>query len=145
MKYLAIDYGQKRTGLAVSDAGGRMAFPRAALAMRGKDVFFAELLALAREEEARAFVVGLPVRGDGTDSETTRQARNMAARLKRRTDLPIYLMEETLSSFDAEERLRAAGKNGNSILRSLDGAAAAAILESFLNLPEDRRQGLRLA
>ena len=53
MKYLAIDYGQKRTGLAVSDPEERMAFPRATLAMRGKDAFFAELLALAESEGIR--------------------------------------------------------------------------------------------
>ena len=75
MKYLAIDYGQKRTGLAVSDPEERMAFPRATLAMRGKDAFFAELLALAESEGIRAFVVGLPLRSNSEDSETTRQAR----------------------------------------------------------------------
>ena len=47
--------------------------------MRGKDAFFAELLALAESEGIRAFVVGLPLRSNGEDSETTRQARNMAA------------------------------------------------------------------
>ena len=94
MKYLAIDYGQKRTGIAVSDVGGRMAFPRAVLVMRGKDAFFAELLALAEEEDIQAFVVGLPIRGNGEDSETTRQVRNMVERLKRRTVLPVYLMED---------------------------------------------------
>lgn len=139
MKYLGIDYGQKRTGIALTDAGGRMAFPFRVLAMRGKDIFFAELLALAREEGAEAFVVGLPLRSDGTDSETTRQARNMAARLKRRTDLPVYFMPETLSSFEAEDRLRRAGKSGASLRDKLDAAAAAAILESFLALPPEGR------
>ena len=47
MKYLGIDYGQKRTGIAVTAPGGTMAFPRRTLIMRGKDAFFAELLALA--------------------------------------------------------------------------------------------------
>ena len=77
--------------------------------MRGKDAFFAELLALAESEGIRAFVVGLPLRSNGEDSETTRQARNMAARLARRTDLPVYLMPELLSSHEAESRLRQAG------------------------------------
>lgn len=139
MKYLAIDYGLKRTGIAVSDQSGRMAFPRTVISMRGKDAFFAELLALAEEEKAEAFVVGLPLRGDGTDSETTRMVRNMAARLARRTPLPVYLMPEGLSSWDAEERLREAGKNGKKRTATLDQAAAAAILESFLALPDARR------
>jgi len=139
MKFLAIDYGQKRTGTAISDPNGILAFPRATIIMRGKDAFFAELLSLAEAEGAQAFVVGLPLRENGEDSEATRQARNMAARLKRRTSLPVYFMPEALSSHDAESRLRAAGKNDKVVRDTLDRAAAAAILESFLALPEERR------
>lgn len=139
MKFLAIDYGRKRTGLAVSDPRGLMAFPRATILMRGKDAFFAELFALAGSESVQAFVIGLPLRSNGEDSETTRQVRNAAARLKRRTTLPVYFMPENFSSHDAECRLREAGKSGKSIKEGLDRAAAAAILESFLALPEERR------
>lgn len=116
-----------------------MAFPRLTLSMRGKDVFFAELLALAEEERVQAFVVGLPLRSDMQDSETTRQVRNMVKRLERRSPLPIYFMPETLSSHDAEARLREAGLKGNRLRERLDRAAAVSILESFLALPEARR------
>jgi putative Holliday junction resolvase len=139
MKYLAIDYGQKRTGIALSDPDGVFAFPRAVLLMRGRDAFFAALLALAEKEKADAFVVGLPLRQNGEDSESARRARNLAARLKRRSSLPVYFMPETLSSFEAESRLREAGKNPAQRRNRLDSAAAAAILESFLLLPESRR------
>jgi putative Holliday junction resolvase len=144
MRYMGIDYGQQRTGIAVSDSGGAMAFPRAALLMRGKERFFAELLALAAEERVEAFVVGLPRRGNGEESESTRQARNMAARLSRRTPLPVYLMDEYLSSHEAESRLRESGASGKNLKAKLDAAAAAGILESFLSLPEDRKKALRL-
>lgn len=140
MKYLAIDYGLKRTGLAVSDAGESFAFPRPAILMRGKEAFFSDLLALAEADHIQAFVVGLPLRGNGEDSETTRMVRNMAARLTRRTTLPVYFMPEILSSHDAEARLRESGKHGAKLRQSLDSAAAAAILESFLALPPHRRQ-----
>ena len=139
MKFLCIDYGQKRTGLAVCDPGERMAFPREMLLMRGKDRFFNELLAVAEREQAEAFVIGLPLRENGEDSETTRQVRNMAARLKRRSDLPVYFMEEALSSYEAESRLREAGSGGKALKSKLDSAAAVAILESFLALPGFRR------
>lgn len=142
MRYLAIDYGLKRTGIALSDPGGAMAFPREAIAMRGKDAFFAELLGLAQSEGVEAFVVGLPLYLDGEESETTRMIRNMAARLKRRSPLPVYLMPEALSSWDAENRLREAGKHGKEKRRRLDSSAAAAILESFLALPGERRAAL---
>lgn len=139
MKYLCIDYGQKRTGIAVCDAAESMVFPRATLNMRGKEIFFLELLAVAREEKASAFVIGLPIRENGEDSETTRQVRNMATRLKRRTPLPIYFMLESLSSFDAEIRLREAGIGGKKLKEKLDSIAAVAILESFLALPPEKR------
>ena len=132
MKYLGIDYGQKRTGIAVTDPDATMAFPRRTLLMHGKDVFFAELLALAEEERAEAFVVGLPLRQDGSDSETTRQVRNMVERLQRRSPLPVHLVPEALSSWDAEARLRAAGKGGKDLRDRLDQAAAVAILETFI-------------
>ena len=140
MKYLAIDYGLKRTGIAVSDPGGTMAFPREPIAMAGKDAFFAALLALAQSEGVEAFVVGLPLYLNGDESETTRMVRNMAARLQRRSPLPVYLMPEALSSWDAEARLREAGKHGKELQRKLDSSAAVAILESFLALPVERRQ-----
>ena len=139
MKYLGIDYGQKRTGIAVTDPGGSMAFPRCTLAMHGKDAFFAELLALIEQEQPGGIVVGLPLYLDGTESETTRQVRNMVARLKRRCPLPVYMVEEALSSFDAEEQMKAAGADRKKRKECLDQAAAVAILESFLSLPDNRR------
>jgi putative Holliday junction resolvase len=146
MKYLGIDYGQKRTGIAVSDPSGIMAFPRRTILMRGREAFFAELLALAGEEGAEAFVVGLPLRLDGSDSETTRQVRNMAGSLRRRTCLPVHLVEETLSSWDAQRLLRAAGKMGKDLSALKDQAAAVAILETFLQgiRPDPRESALEI-
>jgi RNAse H-fold protein YqgF len=139
MKYLGIDYGIKRTGLAVTDPGGIMAFPRTTLHMKGKDAFFAELFAVIKAEDIEAVVIGLPLRSDGTDSETTRMVRNMAARFRRRSPLPAYFMPETLSSHQAEELLKEAGQRGRGLWHKTDEAAAVLILESFLALPPERR------
>lgn len=149
MKYLAIDYGGKRTGIAVSDSAGMMAFPRRTLSMRGREAFFAELLALAAAEEAEAFVVGIPLRRDGTDGETARRVRAMVEGLRRRVSLPVYLVEETLSSWEGEQRLREAGLKGRDLRARRDQAAAVAILETFLrdaspeNSPAGRGQQAR--
>jgi len=102
MKYLAIDYGQKRTGIAVSDGGGSMAFPRKTIQMRTREAFFEELLALIEAEAPDAVVIGLPLNLDGEETLTTRQTRNFAKNLKKKTPLPIFWMEEALSSFEAE-------------------------------------------
>ncbi|MDR2605587.1 MAG: Holliday junction resolvase RuvX [Desulfovibrio sp.] len=144
VKYLAVDYGEKRCGFAVSDAEGRGAFPRPALAVRGRKHFLAATAALAQEENAGAVVLGLPLRLDGGENPASARLLGIAASLARRIGLPLYLMPEALSSCEAEERLREAGKKGKKLKNALDGAAAAAILESFRNLPEDRKRLLML-
>ncbi len=140
MKYLAIDYGQKRTGIAVSDAGGQMAFPRTTILMRTRDTFFAELLALIAAESPDAVVIGLPINLDGEESLTTRQARNFAKSLARRTPLPLFWMEEALSSYEAERDLREAGRSAAKGRAVLDQQAAVRILQSFIDQPEAKRR-----
>lgn len=138
MKYLAIDYGEKRTGIAVSDAGGSMAFARATIHKTTRELFWKELCGMIAGEEAGALVVGMPKTADGNDTGTIRQIRNFIASLRRRVDLPIHIVEETLSSFEAEQKLREAKKNR----AGLDAAAAAGILQSFLDRQERGRPPL---
>ena len=125
MKYLAIDYGQKRTGIAVSDAGGRMAFPRKTILMNTRAAFFEELITLIEAEAPDAVVIGLPINLDGEESLTTRQARNFV---------------KSLSSYEAERDLRAAGRSAAKGRAVLDQQAAVRILQSFLDQPEDKRK-----
>lgn len=139
MKYLAVDFGLRRTGIAVTDEEGRMAFPRRTLKRITADAFFASLLEVLEEERPEVLVVGLPIDLDGKETLTTRQVRNFVKRLKRRTSLPIYWMPELLSSFEAEEDLRRAGRRGAAVRAVLDQQAAVRILESFLAQPEERR------
>jgi len=140
MKFIGVDYGQKRTGIAVSDPDGRLAFPRRTIIMGTREAFFTEFLALLEEEEAQAIVVGLPLHTDGTPNLTTRQVENFVARLKRRTPLPVFWMEEVLTSFEAESDLREAGKRGRAVRALIDQQAAVRILETFLNQPEQQRR-----
>ncbi|SHJ41261.1 Holliday junction resolvase RuvX [Halodesulfovibrio aestuarii] len=140
MKYIAIDYGTKRTGLAASDTGGNMAFPRMTLIMKTREKFFTELLAFIEKETPDAIVVGLPMTLDGEETLMSRQVRNFLARLRRRCDLPIFIITEALSSFEAELELRDAGLKGHEIDKVVDQQAAVRILESFLHLSEEHRQ-----
>ena len=139
MKYLAVDYGLRRTGIAVSDAQGRMAFPRRTLILGARERFFADLAACLAEEAPDAIVVGLPLSMDGSESLTTRQARHFVERLKRRTDVPVFWMNEQLSSYEARQDLRAAGVRGARLRKVADQQAACRILESFLAQPEHTR------
>jgi putative Holliday junction resolvase len=139
MKYLAVDYGQKRTGIAVSDSEGRMAFPLRTLIKSTRERFFAELSACLAEEAPDAIVVGLPLSMDGSESLSTRQARRFVERLKRRTAVQLFWMNEALSSHEAEQNLRAAGVPGARLRDIVDQEAACRILESFLAQPEPVR------
>ncbi len=142
MKYLAIDFGLKRTGIAVTDDGGHMAFARSTITW-GRNgtraTFFSTLMEIIQKEAPSAIVVGLPCAEDGTDSLTTRQVRNFVKSLKRRTTLPIFWMNERLSSFEALDRLHQAGVYGAKVEAVLDQQAAVCILESFLSMPEHTR------
>lgn len=146
LKYLCLDYGEKRVGVAVGlmEEGGPapLAFPRPAILRSTRLAFFERLLELLEEEQPAAVVIGLPVRRDGSESLATRQVRNFAASLRRRCGLPLYFMDETLSSSEAESRLREGGHTGLRASRAsglIDSQAAVGILESFLSLPEERR------
>ena len=132
MRVLGIDYGQVRVGLALTDPEGRMAFPRPALVRTTRDALFAALLDLIQAEGVQAVVVGLPLTLDGEDSLTTRQTRNFAESLARRTTAPVHLMDERLSSAAAQEQLKEAGLCSRKMKNRLDSQAAVQILESWI-------------
>ncbi len=131
MKYLGIDFGIKRVGLAVSSNDGIHAFPLCTYERTTRDALFAFILETAEKENIQAFVIGLPLSMSGEDTLTTSQVRNFTQSLQRRTELPIYLIDETLSSFEAEDYIsHVKPKNRKKIL---DQAAAMQILSSFLS------------
>jgi putative Holliday junction resolvase len=130
MKLLGIDYGQKRVGLAISS--GTLVFPYKTLVRTTRDKLFADLLDICDAENVTDIVLGLPLYLDGEESLTTRQVRNFRASLARRTDRPIHLVNEVLTSFDARSRLREAGVSARKSDGLLDQMAAVCILETFL-------------
>ena len=137
-----MDYGLARTGLAVSDPDGRMAFPLATVRLQDypdRKLFLAALAEKIIETGAEAVVVGLPLTQDGEESLTTRQVRNVTQRLKRRVPLPFYYLVEELSSEEAWADLREAGLKMRKRKAVLDQQAAVRILSSFLSLaPQER-------
>lgn len=129
---LAIDYGQARVGLAVTDPLARVVFPLRTIAWETRDALFGELLAVIRAQAIARIVVGYPVRAGGDEGLTGRQVRNFVARLGRRTALPVEYVDEAHSTEEAAERLREAGHAGRELLARVDAQAAAVILERYL-------------
>ena len=130
MKILGIDYGQKRIGLAM--AQGSMAFPFRTLEKTTRDRLFSDLLAVIESEGVETIVLGLPLDMNGEETLTTRQVLNFRDSLARRTEVPIQLVNEALTSFDARERLREAGVPERRHMEMLDQMAAVCILETYL-------------
>ncbi len=138
MKLVGVDFGLERTGVAATDPDGILAYPLETLVLTregSRKALLASLAALIARERAEAVVVGLPLMPDGTESLTTRQIRNMAARLQRRVACPCLFMNELLSSEAAATDLREAGVRRSRVKAVLDQQAAVRILESYLSQP----------
>ncbi len=138
---LAIDPGARRHGLALSDASGTLATPWQVVEGGGSieddaDRLAAIVTALKAEDDGLAtIVVGLPLRLDGTPNEQTARARALALRLETVTGLPIVLQDERLTSREAEQRLALRMTDWRKRKERIDAAAAAVILQDYLDTP----------
>ena len=139
MRIVGLDVGERRIGVAVSDVTRTLARPLGVLRPAGLDVDAVRLSAdeigrLAREEDGVAsIVVGLPRRLDGTPTDMTRRVEQFARQLEARTALPVTLQDERLSSREAESRLALREKDWRVRKQRLDAAAAAVILQDYLD------------
>jgi putative Holliday junction resolvase len=130
MRYLAIDHGSKRTGLAICDAEETIASPLRVLNSRA-DVL-TRIAEIVQAEGVGAIVLGLPLNMDGSEGPQAAKARAFAEQLGRQVGLAIYFQDERLSSFGAQEKLAPAGLSRARKRDLLDAVAAAEILQSFL-------------
>ncbi len=133
MKAAAIDLGKVRVGLAVADELGLLAHPRPYLDGRNPRTLLGALARLADEEGIGVFVVGLPRSLSGAEGPPARRARRFAAELAERTGREVELMEEWLSTKDARARLRDGGLDERAVRERVDSAAAALLLQSWLD------------
>lgn len=130
MKYLAIDYGAKRTGLAVCDPGEMMTFPFGVL--RSPKNLVESIEQIVAAEHIDGIVLGLPLNMDGSQGPQAKEVMAFAERLKQRVSVPVHLQDERLSSFGAQERLLMTGLSKAKQRELLDAVAAAEILQAFL-------------
>jgi putative Holliday junction resolvase len=129
-KTLAVDPGDKRTGLAISAGAIAVALPT--LAMRGDGKDLDRIAKIASDAGAERIIVGLPLNMDGTEGPRATAAREFADDLRGRTDLPVEMWDERLSTAAGEARLREAGLDRRELSKRSDAAAAIVILESYL-------------
>ncbi len=131
MRYLAIDYGLKRTGLAVCDADETLASPLVVLT--GQGGLIEKIRQAAADQAVDAIVFGLPLNMDGTEGDQAKRVRDFAAETIKQIKLPLFFQDERLSTFDAEKKLAALGITRKKKKKHLDAIAAAAILQAFID------------
>ena len=138
-RWLGVDYGKKRIGIAICDPGESFASPAATLDSSGTVAGDARLvLKWARQNEIDAFVVGLPLNMDGSEGPQAILTGKFAASLREQSQMTVELWDERLSSFQADEYMRKAGVKGSQQKKMRDALAAQVILHSFLDA---RRSG----
>ena len=132
-RLLAIDPGTKRIGLAVSDENRIIATPLAAIDRTSWKKLLSEVRAVIASYDAVAVVVGLPLNTDGTESFMSQEARNMAEKFTLSLDIPVYLQDERVTTYEARGRLWERGIEPSKTKQFVDSEAAAIILTDFLD------------
>jgi putative Holliday junction resolvase len=136
MRYLAIDYGTKRTGLAICDADETIASPLTVI--HGQKELLEKIAKLVKAEDVGAIVLGLPLNMDDSQGPQAKLVLKFAEKLRKSLQIPVHLQDERLSSFGAEEKLFSVDLSRSEVKERLDAVSAAEILESFL---EQKRPG----
>jgi len=134
-RILAIDYGERRIGLAISDPTGIIASPAGVIVRRaGKRPPIAEIIRRAVALEARGFVMGLPLDGNGDETPRSTEARTIALELTKRTGMPVDLVDERYTTAAALRAVREMGGSTKGRKGDVDALAATVLLQHALRL-----------
>jgi putative Holliday junction resolvase len=133
MRFLGIDFGEKRIGLAISDPEGRLAVPLTTLARRNDRSALRQIAEIARQEGIERLVLGEPVDLDGQRGAIAGRVRRFGARLAEMTGLPVEWIDEALTSAEAAGRLRQAGIATRYEPGRIDAVAAQILLQDALD------------
>jgi putative Holliday junction resolvase len=152
-RILAVDYGRARMGLAVADAQARLARPLGILARKNRNDDLRRLHEIVREHGVKRIVIGLPLRLDGSKGEMAEEVERFAERVRKQIGLPVELVDERLTSWEAENLLeeKGGGRSGGAVssgrkqkkesAKSVDALAAAVILREYLARAEMAGKG----
>ena len=141
MRYLALDLGNRRIGLATGGDEGMPAVPAGHLERKTLRQDLDRVLAAAEQRNAGAIVVGIPYSLSGEIGPQAKLAQGFVRELRRRTELPVHVVDERFSSVEAEGLLRESGVQPSRQKGDVDAMAAALILERFLAHPRPSGEG----
>jgi putative Holliday junction resolvase len=135
-RVLAIDYGERRIGLAISDPTRTIASPAGYILRRtGKRPPVAEMLRRIQELEVGEVVLGLPLDGNGDDTDRSREVRKIAQQLAERSGLPVRLVDERFTTAAALRAVKVLGGSTEGRKGDVDALAATVLLQHALQLP----------
>lgn len=132
MRFLAVDLGAKRTGLAVGDDRTRIVSPLAVIALPNGEALIDAIAKAADDHGIDALVVGLPFNMDGTEGKPARATRSFGAALGAALGRPVHFQDERLTSFAADEAMARSGRTHGEKRALRDALAAKELLEDFL-------------
>jgi putative Holliday junction resolvase len=130
---MGIDLGERRIGLSVSHGASMLVLPAGHLERAKLKYDVDRILEMAQEREIEGFVVGLPYTLSGDVGVQAKRAQGFVRALRKRTNLPVYTVDESFTTFEAEGILRAAGQQPSRQRGAVDSAAAVLILQRFLD------------
>ena len=132
-RIVAIDIGTKRVGIAVCDELRIAVRPLALIERKSWKKLLSQVKQILGEYDAAALVLGLPYNFDGTESEMSADARRLAGNFALSLDMPVFLQDERVTSYEAKARLWQRGRSEKEAEKEKDTEAAAIILEDFLD------------
>ena len=132
MRIMAIDYGDARTGVAVSDAAGMLTGYTTVIQGRQPERVAEEIARLVQERRAEELVMGFPRNMDGTEGPRAELYRSFAALVEEKTGMPVRLWDERRTTIEAHQILHTSGKRMKAHKKNVDAVAASLILEGYL-------------
>ena len=132
MKILAVDYGDARTGIAISDLLCSIVGSTTVIPSRNREKAIADLVRMAKENDVGQIVVGLPRNMDGTEGIRAQLCREFAEELKNATGLNVEMWDERRTTVEAHNILSQHNYHGQKRKNTVDAVAAALILEGYL-------------
>lgn len=133
MKIMAVDYGDARTGLAISDSSEFLASPVGTITEYNADRLAEKIAAKAKEYSAEEMIVGLPINMNGTRGPRAEKCEEFAKKLEELVDIPVKMWDERSTTVTAHQVLNNVNVRGKKRKAVVDTVAATVILESYLN------------
>lgn len=133
MRFLAIDLGDKRTGLAIGDDDTKIASPVTVIEVARGDALIDAIAGSIKDHAVDAMVLGLPLNMDGTEGPQAKLVRKFGQQLRLRCGLDVHYHDERLTSFAADQQMAGSGRTHKQKKRLRDALAAAEILRDFLD------------